>query len=89
MPDGLVHVAIMVTIGCVRRRRWWVEVCESNDSVAIGEAMKDGEEGVFAARDEGDDVQSFGLGHASCRLEIVLGLWMETEMVRKDDMPTN
>jgi len=55
--------------------------------VTIGEAMEDGEEGVFAARDEGDDVQAFGHGHAACRLEIVLELLIEPEMiVWKDDM---
>ena len=60
VSDCLVHVAVevgVVVVGGAGGWRRWVEVCEGDDSVVVGEAVEDGEEGVFAAGDEGDDVE--------------------------------
>ncbi len=72
MPNRLVHVTVEITLGGAWgwRGRWWVEVCEGDDLVAIGEAVEDGEEGVFAAGDESDDVEALGSGHARSRLKV-------------------
>lgn len=39
---------------------WWIQICEGDDSVAIGEAVEDRKEGVFAARDESNGVEAVG-----------------------------
>lgn len=72
VADGLVHVAIEVLMlvfggggsgggGGEGGGRGGIEVCEGDDVVAVCEAVEEGEEGVFAAGDEADDLE--GLGH--------------------------
>lgn len=67
VADGLVHVAVEVLVlvggggacGGGGGGRG-VEVCEGDDVVAVGEAVEEGEEGVFAAGDKADDLEGWG-----------------------------
>lgn len=54
MADGLIHVAVCICVGGAERG---VEVRETDDGVVVGEAVREGVEGVFAAGEEGDEVE--------------------------------